>query len=107
MTELTHLTIAEARDGLKAKTFSATELTQAHVDAIEKARALNAYVLETPEKALAMAGAYRAAIGELSSAEQRELVASLVAWLDGFVSWAKAAAVQGRPAPDLVAFWAR
>ncbi|MCC2652399.1 MAG: gatA [Microvirga sp.] len=55
MTELTHLTIAEARDGLKAKTFSATELTQAHVDAIEKARALNAYVLETPEKALAMA----------------------------------------------------
>ncbi|QFU16243.1 amidase family protein [Microvirga thermotolerans] len=57
MTELTHLTIAEARDGLKAKTFSATELAKAHLDAIEKARALNAYVLETPEKALAMAGA--------------------------------------------------
>src|SRR5918995_29651 len=57
VTELTHLTIAEARDGLKAKTFSASELAQAHVDAIEKARALNAYVLETPEKALAMAKA--------------------------------------------------
>src|SRR5918993_1886208 len=57
VTELTHLTIAEARDGLKAKTFSATELAQAHVDAIEKARALNAFVLETPDKALAMAGA--------------------------------------------------
>lgn len=57
MTELTHLTIAEARDGLKAKTFSATELAQAHVAAVEKARALNAYVLETPEKALAMAKA--------------------------------------------------
>jgi aspartyl-tRNA(Asn)/glutamyl-tRNA(Gln) amidotransferase subunit A len=55
VTELTHLTIAEARDGLKAKTFSATELTKAHIAAIEKARALNAYVLETPEKALAMA----------------------------------------------------
>ncbi|MCC2651649.1 MAG: hypothetical protein K0Q60_1812, partial [Microvirga sp.] len=27
VTELTHLTLAEARDGLKAKTFSATELT--------------------------------------------------------------------------------
>ncbi|HEV1999643.1 MAG TPA: Asp-tRNA(Asn)/Glu-tRNA(Gln) amidotransferase subunit GatA, partial [Xanthobacteraceae bacterium] len=35
--------------------FSARELAQAHVAAIEKARALNAYVLETPEKALAMA----------------------------------------------------
>ncbi len=57
MTELTHLTISEARDGLKAKTFSATELAQAHIAAVEKARALNAYVLETPEKALAMAKA--------------------------------------------------
>jgi aspartyl-tRNA(Asn)/glutamyl-tRNA(Gln) amidotransferase subunit A len=57
VTELTHLTISEARDGLKAKSFSAVELTQAHIDAIGKARALNAYVLETPEKALAMAKA--------------------------------------------------
>ncbi|WP_201832300.1 Asp-tRNA(Asn)/Glu-tRNA(Gln) amidotransferase subunit GatA [Microvirga zambiensis] len=57
MTELTHLTIAEARDGLKAKSFSASELAMAHIAAIEKARALNAYVLETPEKALAMAKA--------------------------------------------------
>ena len=57
MTELTHLTLAEARDGLKAKRFSATEIAKAHVAAIEKARALNAYVLETPEKALAMAAA--------------------------------------------------
>ena len=56
MTELTHLTIAEARDGLKAKAFSATELAQAHVDAVGRARALNAFVLETPDKALAMAG---------------------------------------------------
>jgi aspartyl-tRNA(Asn)/glutamyl-tRNA(Gln) amidotransferase subunit A len=57
VTELTHLTIAEARDGLKAKAFSATELAQAHVDAVGRARALNAFVLETPDKALAMAGA--------------------------------------------------
>jgi len=57
VTELTHLTIAEARDGLKAKSFSASELAKAHIAAIEKARALNAYVLETPEKALAMAKA--------------------------------------------------
>ena len=55
MNALTSLTLAEARDGLKAKKFSARELAQAHIAAIEKARPLNAYVLETPEKALAMA----------------------------------------------------
>ena len=57
MTDLTRLTLAEARDALKAKTVSATELTQSFVTAVEKARPLNAYVLETPEKALAMANA--------------------------------------------------
>ncbi len=57
MTELTHLTIAEARDALAKKQFSAAELAQAHLTAIEKARVLNAYVLETPERALAMAKA--------------------------------------------------
>ncbi len=56
MTDLTKLTLAEARDGLKAKKFSATEITKAHLDAIEKANAaLNAYVLVTPEHALAQA----------------------------------------------------
>ncbi len=55
MTELTRLSIAEALDGLKAKSFSATELTSAYLAAMEQARVLNAYVLETPEKALAMA----------------------------------------------------
>ncbi len=57
MTELTHLTIAEARDALAKKQFSAAELAQAHLTAIEQARVLNAYVLETPERALAMAKA--------------------------------------------------
>ncbi len=57
MTDLTRLTLAEARDALKAKTVSATELTRAFVTAVEKARPLNAYVLETPEKALDMAKA--------------------------------------------------
>ncbi|MBB4001672.1 Asp-tRNA(Asn)/Glu-tRNA(Gln) amidotransferase subunit GatA [Aurantimonas endophytica] len=56
MTDLTSLTIAEARDELKAKAFSATELTQAYVSAIEAANGqLNAYVMPTPEKAMAMA----------------------------------------------------
>ncbi len=56
MTDLTTLTLAEARDGLKKKSFSAAELTQAFIDAIEAGNgALNAYVLPTPEHALAQA----------------------------------------------------
>ncbi len=58
MSDLTKLTLADARDGLRAKQFSATELTQAFLDAIAKANpALNAYVLPTPEHALAQAKA--------------------------------------------------
>ena len=55
MTDLTLLTLAEARKGLLDKQFTATELTQAHIDRVAAADALNAYVLKTPEKALAMA----------------------------------------------------
>ncbi|MFZ0495210.1 MAG: amidase, partial [Methylocella sp.] len=55
MTSLTGLTLAEARDGLRQKKFSAVELATAHIAAIENARALNAFIVETPEKALAMA----------------------------------------------------
>ncbi len=55
MSELTELTISAAREGLKAKSFSAVELTQAYVTAVERARILNAYVKETPELALEMA----------------------------------------------------
>ena len=57
MSELTALTLAQARDGLKKKSFSAVELAQAHLAAIEKARALNAFVLETAEIAADMAKA--------------------------------------------------
>ena len=62
MTDPTSLTIAEARDGLAKKTFSAVELTSAHLSAMEKARALNAFVLETPGRALLMAQASDARI---------------------------------------------
>ncbi len=56
MTDLTKLTLAEARDGLRAKKFSSKEITGAFNAAIEKANpALNAYVLTTPDQALAMA----------------------------------------------------
>jgi len=55
MSDLKQLTLAAARDGLAKKEFSATELTQAHIDRVAASSALNAYVLETPEKALEMA----------------------------------------------------
>ncbi|MEA2982418.1 MAG: aspartyl-tRNA(Asn)/glutamyl-tRNA(Gln) amidotransferase subunit [Alphaproteobacteria bacterium] len=62
MSDLTSLSIADARIGLKQKKFSAAELADAHVAAIEKARSLNAYVLETPDRAIAMAKAADARI---------------------------------------------
>lgn len=55
MTDLTKLTIAEALKGLKSKEFSAVELTSAYVEKMQSHRDLNAYVLETPEKALEQA----------------------------------------------------
>ena len=55
MTDLTKLTIAEARSGLRKKEFTAVELTKAYIARMEKKRGLNAYVCETPEQALDMA----------------------------------------------------
>ncbi|SEA08907.1 Asp-tRNA(Asn)/Glu-tRNA(Gln) amidotransferase subunit GatA [Rubrimonas cliftonensis] len=57
MTALNALTIAEARDGLRRGDFSAREITDACITAIDAADALNAFVTKTPEKALAMADA--------------------------------------------------
>jgi aspartyl-tRNA(Asn)/glutamyl-tRNA(Gln) amidotransferase subunit A len=65
MADPTDLSIAEAREALDRKELSATELTQAHLDAIECANeALNAFVLPTPERALAMAKASDARIAQ-------------------------------------------
>jgi aspartyl-tRNA(Asn)/glutamyl-tRNA(Gln) amidotransferase subunit A len=52
---LTSLTISQARDGLKRKDFSAREMAEAYIKAVEAARPLNAFLVETPERALAMA----------------------------------------------------
>ncbi|HEX7108941.1 MAG TPA: Asp-tRNA(Asn)/Glu-tRNA(Gln) amidotransferase subunit GatA [Aestuariivirga sp.] len=57
MNSLTSLTIASAREGLRKKEFSALELTDAYIAAIEQARILNAYIVETPDKAREMAKA--------------------------------------------------
>jgi aspartyl-tRNA(Asn)/glutamyl-tRNA(Gln) amidotransferase subunit A len=57
VTALTDLTLSEARLGLAAKQFSARELAEAYVAAMEAARPLNAFITETPERALEMAAA--------------------------------------------------
>ena len=54
---LTGLSLAEARDGLARGEFSARDLTQSYILAVEAARPLNAFITETPEQALAMAEA--------------------------------------------------
>src|SRR5215217_6940339 len=81
MNSLTALTIAEARTGLKSKNFSALELADAHLAAMEEARALNAYVVETPEHARAMAGE---ADARIARGEERPLEGIPVAVKDLF-----------------------
>ena len=50
------LTLASARDGLRKKEFSATELTEAAFAAIEKSRWLkSAFITETKDHALQQA----------------------------------------------------
>jgi aspartyl-tRNA(Asn)/glutamyl-tRNA(Gln) amidotransferase subunit A len=56
MTDLTTLTLADARDGLRTKAFTSLELTRAFLAAIEAANpALNAYIVTTAEQALSAA----------------------------------------------------
>ena len=55
MTNLTDLGVAAIRDGVRAGDFSARDVASAFVEAAEKARGLNAFIVETPEHALAAA----------------------------------------------------
>lgn len=55
MSDLTKLSIADARDLLGKGDLSSRELTEAHIKAVDSADALNAYVAKTPELALEMA----------------------------------------------------
>ena len=57
MGALTELTMARALAGLAKGEFSSRELTDAHLQAMEKHRGLNAFVTETPDRARAMADA--------------------------------------------------
>ncbi|MBU0865527.1 MAG: Asp-tRNA(Asn)/Glu-tRNA(Gln) amidotransferase subunit GatA [Alphaproteobacteria bacterium] len=55
MTELTNLTVAQIRDGHRAGDFSAVEVAEAFSANVAGAKALNAFIVETPEHALAAA----------------------------------------------------
>jgi aspartyl-tRNA(Asn)/glutamyl-tRNA(Gln) amidotransferase subunit A len=61
MTGLTDLGIREIRDGVRDGSFRAREVAEAFNEAVVKARGLNAFVVETPERALAAADAADAA----------------------------------------------
>jgi len=55
MTDLTRLTLTEARKALDKKDFSAVDLTNAFLKRMEDKRDLNVYITETPEQALQQA----------------------------------------------------
>ncbi len=57
MAELTGITLAAGRDLLESGGVSAKELAEAHVAAMDSARDLNAFIVETPERAIADAEA--------------------------------------------------
>lgn len=71
MTDLTKLTLAEARAKLAAKEITSVELTEAHLAAAKASDKLNAYVTLTPDVALEMAAASdaRLAKGEAGALE--------------------------------------
>src|SRR5260370_12056564 len=64
MAQVISMTSGEGRQGLANKSFTSLELTDAHLAAIEAARSLNAFVLETPDQARAMARAVDAKIAK-------------------------------------------
>ena len=61
MSDLTDLGIREIRDGVRDGSFSAREVAEAFVAAVSAAKPLNAFLVETPDHALAAADAADAA----------------------------------------------
>lgn len=55
MSSLTDLGIAALRDGFRAGDFSARDVAEAFIDAVASAKGLNAFIVETPDHALAAA----------------------------------------------------
>jgi len=61
MSDLTALGVREIRDGVRAGTFSAREVADAFIVKVSKAKQLNAFLVETPDHAIAAAKAADAA----------------------------------------------
>jgi len=61
---LTHLTIADSLKKLGSGEITSAELTEAHLTAMEGARSLNAFIVETPELAMEQAKAIDAKRGK-------------------------------------------
>ncbi|AOH84805.1 aspartyl/glutamyl-tRNA amidotransferase subunit A [Sphingomonas panacis] len=61
MTDLTDLGVAAIRDGVRDGSFSARDVAEAFVAKVSAAKALNAFLVETPDHALAAADAADAA----------------------------------------------
>jgi len=61
MTDLTDLGVAAIRDGVREGSFSAREVADAFVAKVSKAKVLNAFLVETPDHAVAAADAADAA----------------------------------------------
>ncbi len=57
MTDLTHLTIKQALNGMANKDFTSVELTQAHIKACENAKHLNCFITDTHNLAIEQAKA--------------------------------------------------
>ncbi len=70
MAGIVELTLAQLRDGLRAKKFSAVEVADSYIGAVEKARDLNAFIVETPDLAREQA---KAADARLAKGEGRDL----------------------------------
>ena len=82
MTQLTDLTIVEARDGLRAKRFTAEDLTLAHLNAIEALNPrLNAFITVSHSQAMEQA---RVADRAIAAGEQRALTGIPLAIKDLF-----------------------
>jgi aspartyl-tRNA(Asn)/glutamyl-tRNA(Gln) amidotransferase subunit A len=55
MSEITDLGVAQLRDGVRMGTFSAREVADAFIVKVSRAKALNAFIVETPDLAIAAA----------------------------------------------------
>lgn len=83
MTDLTKMKIAEARDLMKKGDLSSRELTEAHIAAVDASDSLNAYIVKTPEIAMAAAGA---ADAKIKAGEQKGMTGIPVGIKDLFAT---------------------